>query len=151
MSFLALYILARLFWRARETLMKQDHRKTCLFPLLLSNSRNKHQKTHPCDCIISLPLHPYVASYNSLGPRGYGFNSKWVIFKHKLVTDILSNFSEIATRWMAENPIVNIVQVMVWCRQAAIHYLNNVELDIQCHMASLGHNGLSTSHHGDKE
>ena len=36
------------------------------FPCCLATPEINTKKTHPCDCIISLPLHPYVASYGPL-------------------------------------------------------------------------------------
>ena len=35
-----------------------------------------------------------------------------------------------------------LVQVMAWCCQATSHYWANVDPDLCCHMASLGHNEL---------
>ena len=68
-------------------------------------------------------------SIKSLAPGRCGSHFKSEIFKLVLLRDILSTSCEI------DEP--NLVQVMVWCRQAITGA--DVDPELCCHMAPLGH------------
>ena len=60
-------------------------------------------------------------------PEGYSNIFKYVIFKHFDVDNVQNSFCEIALSWMLTGLIHDksiLVQVMVWCRHAASHFLN---------------------------
>ena len=62
---------------------------------------------------------------NSFSSGRCGCNNKLMIFKLMSRIDIWSISCEIALRWMPQDLInkkSTLVQVMAWCRQAAIHY-----------------------------
>ena len=58
----------------------------------------------------------------------------------------MSTSWEIALKWMQQNTFDDksiLVQVIIWCRQAAIHYWANVDINVCCHMTLIGHNELT--------
>ena len=64
---------------------------------------------------------------NSLAPGKFEWNFRHVIFKQILVIDGWGISCEIALTWMSLDFIDDqstLVQVMIWCRQAASHYLS---------------------------
>ena len=68
-----------------------------------------------------------------------------VIFKLIIQNSSLGTHSEIDLRWMPQNfthDKSSLVQVMVWCHQAASRYLNHCWASLWCHMASLGQNDI---------
>ena len=77
--------------------------------------------------------------FNSLAPRKFEWNFRWVIFVLNLVIDGWCISGKIALRWMPlslADDKSTLVQVMAWCRQS------NGDQDLCCHMVSLGHNEL---------
>ena len=77
---------------------------------------------------------------NSLAPRKFERNFRYVIFKWSLVTDGWGISCEIAPIWMSLNftdDQSTLVQVMAWCRQATSHYLS------QCWPRSLSPYGFT--------
>ena len=88
---------------------------------------------------------------NSLAPGKFEWNFRYVIFKRILVIDGWGISCEIALIWMSmdfTDDQSTLVQVMAWCHQATSHYLTvtwaNVDPDLCCHMAPLGHNELKS-------
>ena len=72
-------------------------------------------------------LHVAYNLNNSLAPRRHGSNFQNLIFKCILQNSRLGTHYEITFRWMPQNLTIEkstLVQVMVWCCQAASHYLN---------------------------
>ena len=70
---------------------------------------------------------PTMFFINSLTPRKFEWNFKYVIFKRILVIDGWCISSEIALIRMSfdlTDDKSTLVHVMAWCRQAASHYLN---------------------------
>ena len=63
---------------------------------------------------------------NSLAPGTCGNNFKSVTSEYLLLMKFLSTCCEIALMWIPQNIVdeSTLVQVMVWCRQATSHYLN---------------------------
>ena len=77
---------------------------------------------------------------NSLTPRRFEWNLRSAIFKLILMIGGWDFFCKIALRWMSLDLIDDkstLVQVMAWCRQAAIHYL------IQCWPRSMSPYGVT--------
>ena len=58
------------------------------------------------------------------------------------MTDGCGISSEIALRWTSRDDKSTLVQGMAWCHQATTITWANVDPDLCCHMASLGHNEL---------
>ena len=84
---------------------------------------------------------------NSLAPGKLEQNFRYVIFKRILVIIWLRHLCEIALIWMSldfTDDQSTLVQVMVWCRQATRHYLNQCWPRSLQHMASLGHNEINS-------
>ena len=77
-----------------------------------------------------LTMHLCVSSWlwvNSLAPRKFEWNFRYVIFKRILVIDGWGISCEIALIWMSLDSTDDqsaLVQGMAWCRQATSHYLN---------------------------
>ena len=64
---------------------------------------------------------------NSLAPRKFECNFRYVIFKSILVIDSWGISCEIALIWMSldfTDDQSTLVQIMAWCRQATSHYLS---------------------------
>ena len=83
----------------------------------------------------------------SLAPGGFDFSLILINFKLISTINILSIFCEIAITWMPQHLTdhkATLVQVMAWRHQATSHYLSQCwpNLDLCCHMVSLGHNEL---------
>ena len=79
-----------------------------------------------------------VTIINSLAPRKYELNFRYVIFKRISVTDGWGIFCEIALIWMSldfTDDQSTLVQVMAWCRQATIHYLSQWQCSMVSHRA----------------
>ena len=79
-------------------------------------------------------------SFNSLAPVRSECHSKNIIFHLVLLIDIFRCPHGNALRWMPQDLTDDkstLVQVMVWCRQATSHYLN------QCWLSSLSPHGVA--------
>ena len=82
----------------------------------------------------------WIKRFNSLASERCTCNLKLVTFKPIPRIDLLSISCEITLRWMPldlANDRSALIQVRVWCLQAAGHYLS------QLYMPSLGYSGLN--------
>ena len=86
--------------------------------------------------------------------NGFQLIGPWEIWSKFLVCNFHAIFSNWWLKYLSGNDLrwmsldlsddkSTLVQVMAWCHQATSHYLCNVDPNVCCHMASLGHNELN--------
>ena len=95
--------------------------------------------------VKSLSQHRSLIKYrtaflNSLAPRKFEWNFRYVIFKQILVIDGWDISCKITIIWMSlyfTDDQSTLVQVLAWCHQATSHYLS------QCWPRSMSPNGVT--------
>ena len=88
---------------------------------------------------------------NSLVPGRFGWNFRQAISKKIFVIDGRGISCEIALRWMSldfTDDQSTLVQVMAWCCQATIHYLNQYWLNSLSACGVTRPQWVNSSHHG---
>ena len=102
----------------------------CLPPTRSSGNRSRVISTEMLKISIPMLCYSHISReqwVNSLAPGRFKWNFGWLIVKLTLVTDGWVISCGIPLSWMSINLTDDksiLVQLMVWCRQATSHYLN---------------------------
>ena len=114
---------------------------------VISNHGTNYQTLRIVFHLVWLSSHcDNILMFNSLAPGRCGSNFASVFGKCILQNDILNTFCDIGLRWMSQNITDDkstLVQVKAWATSQQAITWANVDPDLGCRLASLGHSVLT--------
>ena len=100
--------------------------------------------------LVTVCIYIYIVYFESefelIGPGRCDSDFKSVTPEYMLWINFMSNSYEIALRWMPRNTSDDkstLIYAMAWCSQTTSITWANIDPDLWCHIASLGHNELN--------